>query len=139
MNIDDLLGPDNEVLQESEPEAKGASGGDQEEGVADIDDHTDFKFLHNISKNAAKRVLFDKPQGTWMLYYNEDNQERIAWRAEDKVRHMKIISSPSGFTLRKDEEPVKLGMLIYKLQEQGTLKKQVSQQEESEDEENWPA
>ena len=43
-----------------------------------------------------------------MLYYNEDNQERIAWKAEDKVRHMKIISAPSGFTLRKDEEPVKL-------------------------------
>ena len=136
MNIDDLLGPENEDLQESEPETKGTSGEDQEEGVADIDDHTDFKFLHNISKNAAKGILFDKPQGTWMLYYNEDNQERIAWKAEDKVRQVKIISAPSGFSLRKDEEPVKLGILIYKLQEQGTLKKQVSQQEESEDEEN---
>ena len=104
----------------------------------DACDEKEFNFLHNINKTEAKGILFDKPEGTWILYYTKDTQERIAFKTKDKVKQMEIISKPSGFTFNEDEDPVKLEELIYRLQGQGFLKQQLShfENEESDEEEN---
>ena len=104
----------------------------------DAADEKEFNFLHNINKTEAKGILFDKPVGTWILYYTKDTKERIAFKDKDKVKQMEIISKPSGFAFNEDDEPVKLEELIYRLQGQGVLKKQLShfENEESDEEEN---
>ena len=101
-------------------------------------DEKEFNFLHNINKTEAKGILFDKPEGTWILYYTKDTRERIAFKTKDKVKQMEIISKPSGFAFNDDDDPVKLEELICGLQGQGVLKQQLShfENEESEEEEN---
>ena len=103
----------------------------------DDGDQKEFKFLHNIKKTEAKGMLFDKPEGTWILYYTKDTQEMIAFKAADnEVKYMKLISTPSGFVLKQDDDPVELEELIFKLQGEGFLKKQLTDYEESGDEED---
>ena len=108
---------------------------DNEDAAAD---EVEFKFLHNINKTEAKGILFDKPEGTWILYYTKDTKERIAFKANDKVEQMDIISKPDGFAFNQDDDPVKMEELIYKLQGEGILKQQLTSYEydESEDENN---
>ena len=82
-------------------------------------------------------MLFDKPEGTWILYYTKDTQEMIAFKAADnEVKYMKLISTPTGFILNQDDDPVGLEELIFKLQGEGFLKKQLTDYEESGDEED---
>ena len=114
-------------LQNEEKPDKDDDDGDQKE----------FKFFHNIKKTEARGMLFDKPEGTWILYYTKDTQEMIAFKAADnEVKYMKLISTPSGFVLNQDDDPVELEELIFKLQGEGFLKKQLTDYEESGDEED---
>ena len=61
----------------------------------------------------------------------------IAFKAADnEVKYMKLISTPSGFVLNQGDDPVELEELIFKLQGEGFLKKQLTDYEESGDEED---
>ena len=106
----------------------------------DAGDEKEFKFLHNKNKNEARGILYDKPEGTWILYYTKDTQEMIAFKTKDEVKQKEIISKPSGFAFNQDDDPVKLEELIYKLEGEGLLKLEqqlsLSEYEESEEEDN---
>ena len=95
-------------------------------------------FLHNLNNLEAKGMLANKPVGAWILYYMPDCTERIAYKAvDDKVVHIKIFRVSSGFSLKQDDkEAVALEVLIARLESEGKLKHQITQLEDTDEEED---
>ena len=97
----------------------------------------ELTFLHKRNKMEAKGMLANEPVGAWILYYTRDCLERIAYKAVDKVVHIKIFRVSSGFSLKQDDkESVALEVLIAKLKGEGKLKQQITQPEDTDEEED---
>ena len=97
----------------------------------------ELTFLHNLNKMEAKGMLANKPVGAWILYYTSDCSERIAYKAVDKVVNIKIFRVSSGFSLTQDDkEAVPLEVVITRLECEGKLKQQITQIEDSDEEDN---
>ena len=97
----------------------------------------ELTFLHNLNKMEAKGMLANKPVGAWILYYTRDCSERIAYKAIDKVVHIKVFRVSSGFSLKQDDkDAVALEVLIARLEGEGKLRQQITQLEDSDDEDN---
>ena len=97
----------------------------------------ELTFLHNLNKMEAKGMLANKPVGTWILYYTRDCSERIAYKAADKVVHIKVFRVSSGFSLKQDDkEAVALEVVIAKLEDEGKLRQQITQIEDTDEEDN---
>ena len=92
--------------------------------------------MHNLNNMEVKGMLANKPEGAWILYYTRDNLERIAYKSVDKVVHIKIFRVSSGFSLKQDDKKaVALEVLIGDLETEGKLKDQITQYEDTDDEE----
>ena len=97
----------------------------------------ELTFLHNLNNMTAKGLLANKPVGAWILYYTKDCLERIAYKAVDKVVHVKIFRVSSGFSLQQDDkEGVALEKLIARLEDEGKLNHQITQLEDTDEEDN---
>ena len=106
------------------------------EVVEEDQEREELTFLHNLNNMEVKGMLANKPEGAWILYYTRDNLERIAYKSVDKVVHIKIFRVSSGFSLKQDDKKaVALEVLIGDLETEGKLKDQITQYEDTDDEE----
>ena len=97
----------------------------------------ELTFLHNLNNMTVKGILANKPVGAWILYYNTDCLERIAYKAVDKVVHVKIFRVSSGFSLKQDDtEAVALEVLIARMEEEVKLNHQITQLEDTDEEDD---
>merc|ERR1712113_508766 len=85
---------------------------DEEEKEQEKED----KYFYNISKNEAKGMLFDKEKGTWILYYNKNREERLSFKEEARVAHIKLYRRDGGIETG-GEVFQNLEQLISRLQE----------------------
>ena len=79
------------------------------------------KFVYNISRNEAKGLLSDKEKGTWILYYNKNREERLSFKEETKVTHIKLYRRDGGIAVHAEGDEVfpNLQQLILRFQEEG--------------------
>ena len=79
-----------------------------------------------MTKRDAEKELFGRPDNTWVLRYNNLNQETISVMRAEKVKHMKLYHSEGGVSLHGDSEPKPLDSLIRELQQGGKLGEQLT-------------
>jgi len=89
------------------------------------------KFVYNISRNEAKGLLSDKEKGAWILYYNKNREERLSFKEETKVTHIKLYRRDGGIAVHSTGGEVfrNLEQLISRLQEEGTLTTQLTERD----------
>ena len=89
------------------------------------------KFVYNISRNEAKGLLSDKEKGAWILYYNKNREERLSFKEETKVTHIKLYRRDGGIAVHSTGGEVfrNLEQLISRLQEDGKLKTQLTEKD----------
>ena len=87
-----------------------------------------FPVLGQMTKRDAEKVLFDQPDNTWVLRYNNLNQETISVRKPEKVIHMKLYHSEGGVSLHSDSPTKPLDCLIRELQQGGKLGEQLTRE-----------
>ena len=90
-------------------------------------DHFDaqpFPVSGSMTKREAEKVLFGQPDNTWVLRYNNLNQETISVKRAEKVIHMKLYHSNGGVSLHENSQPKPLDSLIRELQQGGKLGEQ---------------
>ena len=83
-----------------------------------------FPVLGSMTKREAEKVLFGQPDKTWVLRYNNLNQETISVKRTEKVIHMKLYHSEDGVSLHEHSQPKPLDSLIRELQQGGKLGEQ---------------
>ena len=102
---------------------------ESEENYENTFDHHDappFPVWGQMTKRDAEKELFGRPDNTWVLRYNNLNQETISVMRAEKVKHMKLYHSEGGVSLHGDSEPKPLDSLIRELQQGGKLGEQLT-------------
>ena len=89
-----------------------------------------FPVWGQMTKREAEAVLFGRPDKTWILRLNDQNQEAISVKKQEKVAHMKLYHSEAGVSLHKHSEPKPLDSLIKELQLDRTLGEQLHAMDE---------
>ena len=101
---------------------------DEEEKEQEKED----KHFYNISKNEAKGMLSDKEKGTWILYYNKNREERLSFKEECRVAHIKLYRRDGGIAVHSTGGEIfpNLQKLILRLQEEGKLINQLTEKDD---------
>ena len=113
---------------ETSDQEKGSHGSIEEDDDLEEDQEEDEeKYFHNISKIEAKGILSDKEKGTWILYFNKDREERLSFKNETKVTHVKIYRRDGEVAVHSDGGEIfpNLESLIFRLQQEKALNKQL--------------
>ena len=84
-----------------------------------------FPVLGAMNNKEAENLLLDKPDRSWILRVNSDEEETISVKKPDKVVHIKLYFSPEGVRLTQRDKPGTLDDIINKLINKGTLGNQV--------------
>ena len=92
-----------------------------------VENDNEDQHFFNISRIEAKGLLSDKEKGTWILYFNKDRQERLSFKNEAKVTHMKIYRRDGGVAVHATGGEVfsNLESLIFRFQQEKMLNKQL--------------
>ena len=101
----------------------------EKENEVELEDEKENEDQHffNISRIEAKGLLSDKEKGTWILYFNKDREERLSFKNETKVTHVKIYRRDGEVAVHSDGGEIfpNLESLIFRLQEEKALNKQL--------------
>ena len=87
-----------------------------------------FPVLGQMTKRDAEKELFGQPDNTWVLRYNNLNQETISVIRTEKVIHIKLYHSEGGVSLHERSQPKPLDSLIRELQQGGKLGEQLTRE-----------
>ena len=100
---------------------------EEKENEPEDEKENEDQHFFNITRIEAKGLLSDKEKGTWILYFNKDREERLSFKNETKVTHMKIYRRDGGVAVNATGGEVfsNLKNLILRFQQLKMLNKQL--------------
>merc|ERR1711915_88641 len=114
-----------------------SSDGDQQsepdyENTDDIVENTyeeRYPCIGEMSSEEAGDLLKNKPDGSWILRDNESGEKRIALKKPGKIMHIRLFEHHGMYAVSKKDPKKPLEELLHSMEEQGTLREQITERE----------